>query len=123
MLGIIVPEGSSRAGYTSASLLQGVIAIVAGIVLLRGTVQDSAPLSPVDQHATRDMALQILGAYFLVRGIVALANPAVSMFQVQADLSFRASEFASAGVELLAGIVLISRPARVINVFTRHHGA
>ena len=69
------------------------------------------------------MALQILGAYFLVRGIVALANPAVSMFQVQADLSFRASEFASAGVELLAGIVLISRPARVINVFTRHHGA
>jgi hypothetical protein len=79
MLGIVVPQGSSRAGYVSASLLQGVIGVVAGAVLLRGDIRLSGPTQiGVDSVALKRGTLQLLGVWFLVHGVMTFARAARS---------------------------------------------
>jgi len=124
MLGIVVPEGSSRAGYVSASLLQGVIGVVAGVILLRGNSRpsDSAPID-VDPVALKRGALQLLGMFFLVQGAITFARAAGGAITVEAGWQFRTSEFTAAAVELVSAGLLIMRPGNIARALQKYEGA
>ena len=124
MLGIVVPPGSSRAGYVSASLLQGVIGVVAGAILLRGNLRVSAstPID-VDPVAFQRGALQVVGIFFLVHGAITFARAAVGAVTVEAGWQLRVSEFAAAAVELFSAGLLIRRPGHIAKVLHKYEGA
>jgi hypothetical protein len=123
LVGIVIPEGSSKAGYATASLLQAAIALSAGGILLRGRMQSPASTAVPGGGAARHVALQVLGAFFLIQGAVALARPIVDVLLVETHWSLRAAGFASAAVELFAGAMLMTRPARVATALSKYDGA
>ncbi len=123
MLGIVLPEGSSRAGYVSAALLQGVIGVVAGALLLRGNdrLSGATPID-VDADALKRGSIQLLGMVFLVQGAITFARAAVGAMTVLAGWQYRASEFAAAAVELSAAGLLITRPGRIATMLQKYEG-
>jgi hypothetical protein len=125
MLGIVVPAGSSRAGYVSAALVQGVIGIAAGIILLRSkSVHQGQPITlGTECVAVKRGALQLLGVFFLVHGATTFARAAVGVLTVQAGWTFRASELAAAAVELVSAGVLLRWPGKVATALKKCDGA
>jgi len=106
----------------AASLLEGTIALIAGTILLwRGQVQNELSASvDNDLRPLTRTALQLLGVFFLIRGAISLADPAIAVFFVGAEWSLRASQFAAAAVGLFAGGVLIMRPLQVVRVLSKY---
>jgi hypothetical protein len=110
MVGIVLPEGSSRVGYVTSVLLQAVIAAIAGIALLRGTVRRGDVDADVEPLGLKRSALQLLGIFFLVSGSSAFAKAAVDVLTIGAGWEFRVSQFATATVEIVCAVLLIARP-------------
>jgi len=125
MLGIVVPAGSSRAGYVSAALVQGVIGIAAGVILLcsKSAHQGHAMALGTECVAVKRGALQLLGVFFLVHGATTFARTAVGALTVEAGWTLRASELAAAAVELVSASVLLRWPGKVATALEKCEGA
>src|SRR5438445_3707070 len=105
-------------------LLQGAIGVAAGAILLRDRFEQSALAShAIDLAATKRVALQLLGVFFLVQGVASSANPTVGIFLVGTDWHFRASQFAEAAVLVISGALLVGRASRLATVLERRETA
>ena len=124
MMGIVVPEGSSRVGYISAALLQAIVGVTAGLVLLRTDIHSTGSASvALDLGRVKRGALQLLGVFFVVQGADSFARAVAGALTISAGWYFRSAEFASASVQLAAGFFLIVRPRDVATLLERHDDA
>jgi len=119
VFGIEFPPGSSRVGAVSASAVQGVIGIVAGLVLMRTKIESDRTTESIESLEWERSLLQLLGLYFLITGAWALARPAVAMFFYSTAWQTRVSDFVAALVAVAAGLILIMRPKQMANALKR----
>jgi hypothetical protein len=118
--GIIVPDGSSRVGLVAAALAQGAIAAMAGAWLLRTALPMSqTELPTLAAAAGRHSALQLLGVFFFVSGLVTLARLLAGLDIIQA-WQFQLSDLASGAVEAAVGAILVLRARDTARVLDRY---
>ena len=109
----LLPAGS-RVGVVAATALQGLIGVVAGVVLLRARIDNGSPTElSVEPAGLEHPTLQLLGVYFLIDGLWALTRPGVAMLFYSTAWQTRVSDFVAALVAVFAGLILIARPARI----------
>ncbi len=120
MIGIVLPEGSSRTGYLASALLQGAIAVTAGAILLRDTAIKTTARAVAEPLPLKQVALQLLGVFFAVHGASSFARAAARAWTIEAGVGWQASEFASAAVQIIAAVLLIVRPAMMARVLQRY---
>jgi hypothetical protein len=114
VFGYELPPGGSRIGLVAATALQGLIAVVAGIVLVRARIEYVPPVEfSVEPFKFVHPTVQLLGVYFLVEGLWALTRPAVAILFYSTAWQTRISDFVAALVAVFAGLILIARPARI----------
>ena len=122
--GIGLPEGSNRLIFAGVPVLQGLIAAVAALWLIRRSRIPPAANSSVSV-ATGDafaQALQLLGIFFLDSGAAELLRVLIESYFTGADWQIRSSQVASGVVEAGAGAVLTFTPEQVARRLTQFKG-
>ena len=114
MFGIDLPPGGRRDGLIAATALQGVIAVSAAIVLLRGRFDGQASSeSPLATVRFEPPILQLIGVYFVIEGLWAVTRPAVATFLYSSPWQIQLAELLAALVAGSAGLFLLIRPNQI----------
>jgi hypothetical protein len=115
VFGVIVPEGSSQAWLVASPLAQSLVALVAGAWLLRRGASATTSVTHNSEVASRfqiHVAVQLLGTFFFIGGLISLARPLAGLAIIEA-WQWRLSELAGGAVGMLAGAGLAWWPRRV----------
>lgn len=125
VFGVVAPDGISRAALVAATLAQSVVALSAGAWLLKSQAAQSLPtsedLTPAARHQGH-VAIQLLGVFFFVGGVIALARVLAGLTVSQA-WQWRLAELAGGAVGILAGAGLAWWPTRVQKILETRAGA
>lgn len=115
-----VPTAIAVLGYEDAGIRrwallivplgQGLVALVAGWWLLRGSVSVAEEHNTESNPAFLAPVLLLMGMYFVVEGLSDAVAEIVEMYSFGEAWQIRTGNFAGAAVTLLAGVGLVTRP-------------
>lgn len=112
--GIGLPDGSNRLIVAGIPVLQGFVAAIGGLWLLRGSGRPPRTDGGAERSTGASVVpLQLLGIFLVVTGAAAVLGVVIHSYFVETDWQFRSADLVAGVIELGVGALLTFTPVRV----------